>query len=417
MHREDSKIVRIAVFYDGNFFYHASNYYYYEHPQRMRLSIQGLHEFVRHEIAQREGAALPYCQIVDAHYFRGRLVAQEADERQVLLQERLFDDVLMREGIVTHYLPIGRQGEKGIDVWLALEALELATMKHFDVLALIAGDSDYVPLIRKLNNIGTRVMILGWDFEFEDNNGMLRRTSTSVRLFDEASYPIQMQNVLDDQARKNDPVIRNLFVPSDRSAAARWEPVREATGGPMGHDDTPDGDAIEPRLPPATNATPSLPRFRGPIRRLKSGYGFVGTATPGRDLFFVWHDLENTTFENLNEGDYLEYSLGANERGEYACSLVRIDKPPDQADPDEPSPALADHDQRYTGRIEALKNGYGFIATSQDGRDLFFVKSELENIDFESLNHGDLMEYSLGVNDRGECARCLRWLAAADDSP
>ncbi len=40
---------------------------------------------------------------------------------------------LMSEGVTTHYLPLrnfgGRREEKGIDVWLALEAFELAIYK------------------------------------------------------------------------------------------------------------------------------------------------------------------------------------------------------------------------------------------------------------------------------------------------
>ena len=40
----------------------------------------------------------------------------------------------MRHGIVAHYLPLGPYGEKGIDVWLALEAYELGIHKRFDIL-------------------------------------------------------------------------------------------------------------------------------------------------------------------------------------------------------------------------------------------------------------------------------------------
>src|ERR1700745_3625330 len=88
---------------------------------------------------------------------------------QKLLGDRIFDDVLMREGIATHYLPLGPRGEKGIDVWLALEACELAIYKRFNVLVLIACDSDCIPLVRKVNTLGTRVMVVGWDFEYIDH--------------------------------------------------------------------------------------------------------------------------------------------------------------------------------------------------------------------------------------------------------
>ena len=49
------------------------------------------------------------CQIVEAHYFRGRLAALEAAAKDSLLNERLFEDVLMKEGVITHSLPLVRQ--------------------------------------------------------------------------------------------------------------------------------------------------------------------------------------------------------------------------------------------------------------------------------------------------------------------
>ena len=44
--------------------------------------------------------------------------------------------------------------EKGVDVSLALETLELAIFKQFNILVLIASDGDYVPLVRKLMQWG-----------------------------------------------------------------------------------------------------------------------------------------------------------------------------------------------------------------------------------------------------------------------
>ena len=86
---------------------------------------------LRHRIftnfnADAEGVDAEYAQIVDAHFFRGRLWAREAEARQQLYAERVFDDILMAEGVVTHYLPIPQKSVKGIDVWLALEAFELS---------------------------------------------------------------------------------------------------------------------------------------------------------------------------------------------------------------------------------------------------------------------------------------------------
>src|SRR5690606_19415357 len=115
------RIVRIGVFYDGHFFSHVSNFYVYHHERRSRISLTGLHAFVRDEVARREGTDVRYCQIVDAHYFRGRLGAGDAQERDILLKERQFEDVLVRGGVVPHYVAVqldadgSPRRDKGID--------------------------------------------------------------------------------------------------------------------------------------------------------------------------------------------------------------------------------------------------------------------------------------------------------------
>ena len=184
MSTNKQKLTRIGVFYDGNYFLHVSNYYAYHHERRSRISIAGLHEFVRQHIADEDDKDFALCQIVDAHYFRGRLSAQEAsNEGNRLYYDRLFDDILMMEGVTTHYLPVrtvqGYRQERGIDVWMALEAFELTLHKQFDVVVLIASDSDFVPLVRKLHTLGVRVMVLTWDYEFYDEEG--RRRAAGAR--------------------------------------------------------------------------------------------------------------------------------------------------------------------------------------------------------------------------------------------
>ena len=102
---KNNKLTRIGVFYDGNYFLHVSNYYAYVHKRKARISVSGLHDYIRHKVAEVEGDSSGYrhCQIVDSHYFRGRLNAKDASEKSnSLYYDRLFDDVLMKEGITTH---------------------------------------------------------------------------------------------------------------------------------------------------------------------------------------------------------------------------------------------------------------------------------------------------------------------------
>ncbi|MEG3439288.1 NYN domain-containing protein [Pannus brasiliensis CCIBt3594] len=303
MTQAESKLTRIGVFYDGNFFFHVSNYYHYYHERRARISVAGLHEFIRHQVADSESSDVKYSQIVDAHYFRGRPRAQDADQRGLLLKERLFDDVLVREGVVTHYLPLGPEGEKGIDVWLALEAYELAIYKRFDVSVLIACDGDFLPLVRKLNTIGTRVMLIGWDFKYTDSNNQERETRTAQVLLDEVTYPVMMHQVIDDRSRRNDSLVNNLFV--------SYKEFREVTNFAA--------------LGSSKTKITSEQVLEGTIKDIRAGFGFIKPSSGNQNLFFYYGDVVNADFNDLKVGDRVRYTLGTNQKGICAVNVEVID--------------------------------------------------------------------------------------------
>ncbi len=215
-----SKLTRIAIFIDGGYYDEVSKYYKFQHSRRARISINGLQAFVRHKVAECEKTEESYCQIVEAHYFRGRFSAADAKAAGKLGDQAAFDDILIRAGVVQHYMPLrtyrGKSQEMGIDVWLSLEAFDLAVHKRFDVLALIGCDADYVPLARKLSGIGTRTMVLAWDFEYEfrDDKGVKQRKEqrTSQALIESCIYPVMMIPLIDDRSKKDDSIIKGLFV-------------------------------------------------------------------------------------------------------------------------------------------------------------------------------------------------------------
>ncbi len=315
-----SKMTKIGVFYDGNYFLHVSNYYNYDHPRQRRLSITGLHKFIKQEVADREKSSAEVCQIVDAHYFRGRLSAQEAHQRgAVLYWDRVFDDILMSAGVTTHYLPLkntnGRREEKGIDVWLALEAYENAVYKHFDVVVLIASDGDFLPLVRKLNTIGTRVMILSWDFEFTNDMGKMMVTRTSQDLLEEASYPVPMHEIIDNRLRRNDPLITNIFVPGE--SKRRNHPIFVAD----------DSEDPEPRAEEYDGAVGEV--HSSEILSLKNGYGFI--KFPPNNLFFHYTSVKELDFNDLLVGDKVEFTLDKNEDKQFIATNVQLIEAEDAA--------------------------------------------------------------------------------------
>ena len=310
------RLSRIGVFYDGGYFAKVSDYYRYAHPRGTRLSIPGLHSFARHEVSEREQIEVRYCQIVDAHYFRGRFPAHISQQQpQKLVQDRRFDDVLMRAGVTTHYLPRVGGEEKGIDVWMALEALELALYRRFDILVLVTGDGDYVPLARKLNSLGTRVMLLAWDCTWQDPAGQPETIRTSQALIEEATYAVMMHNIIDDPARRNDVVTNGLFLPPPPP-----EP-KPASGSYPSYASYP--SATRPNDENAAGVAQETDFVTGSVYSIHDTYGFVQD-TEHKTWFFHKDNLVGVRLEDLQPYERVRFAIGAGPRGEQAIAVKRM---------------------------------------------------------------------------------------------
>ncbi len=309
MQIEKSKeLIRIGVFYDGNYFFHVSNYYNYVHGRHSRISISGLHDFIRNKVAAVEYGPLGFahCQIVDAHYFRSRPGAAEASQKgNLLYYDRVFDDILMSEGITTHYLPLKNSGggtprlDKSIDVLLALEAFDLAFHNRFDVIVLIASDGDYVPLARKLNSLGTRIMLLSWDFDYRDDYGNHRVTRTSQDLLNMVTYPVYMEEIINDPKPEEVPLVESLFVNKDPASKLEANELQDVEEEPV-------GDEFEVST----------------ILSVKSGYGFI--KFPPENLFFHYEAVVGCDFYDLEPGDQVKFRIVTNEKGDDVAMDVEL---------------------------------------------------------------------------------------------
>ena len=326
------EVLRIGIFYDGYYFYKVSNFYKYEHEKKARISISGLHDFIKFEVAQLVGLDIRQCQIIDAHYFKGRSSAREMGEK--LQSERVFEDILMRENIVTHYLPLrfneyNVAQEKGIDVWLALEAYELAIYKHFDILVLVAGDGDYVPLVRKLHTLGTQVMLISWDFSYHNESGDVVETKTSRQLQDEVFFSVPMHQRVDQNG--ND-YVKNLFVPDkgyerNYGQQLNFKLENDVSGAEPGSDyDIPSYFLSQKKLIESTSVIISLNA---------NGFGFIKDESQN-NIFFHYSTLTNRDFSELQTGMTVKYQLEedterSKREGELryrACRVAVIDQPP-----------------------------------------------------------------------------------------
>ncbi len=152
----------IGLFIDGG--YYAKIDEALRHNSGLGLDLKKLMHFIRTTVAEHYDTTIDECQIVESHYFRGRYRANLAEQKRILFPERRFEDALIENDVIFHYKHLreidGTIIEKGIDVWYALEAYELATVRHFDVVVLITGDADHEMLIRKLKALKSNVILL-----------------------------------------------------------------------------------------------------------------------------------------------------------------------------------------------------------------------------------------------------------------
>ncbi len=307
----NTRPVKVGIFYDGSYFTHVSNYYNYVHPHRRRLHIGGLHDFIRHMVAEREGTSVNMCHVIDAHFFRGRFSAKDANEKpNQLYYDRVFDDVLMYNGVQTHYLPVkdlmGRKREKGVDVLMALETYELCMLKRFDVVVLVASDGDHVTLVRKLHALGCKTMLLAWDFEYvEETSGETQTTRTSNDLWHAVTFPLEMADLVEEGLRSNDEVVKDMFVTKEMMPR---EPSSETDRAAVVEIDDQE-------------------RHIGQVMSLHNGYGFI--RFPENNLFFLHDDLVDIEFSDLRIGEDLEFNVAVNNKGQRVAK--QITRPPSAA--------------------------------------------------------------------------------------
>lgn len=204
--------ISVGVFIDGG--YYAKVNRALKAVESSIIRVRSLFEFISTRLAREEGVNPSDCQITEAHYFRGRYRVKEAYDKHLLYNERKFEDTLIENDVVFHYKHLReteRDGvvqviEKGVDVWFALEAYELATFRHFDYVVLITGDADHEMLVRKLKALKIKTVLLTWNLTDVD--------ATSPLLREEAGHHWELSQVLKDNPRLKQGLLYRLREPA-----------------------------------------------------------------------------------------------------------------------------------------------------------------------------------------------------------
>lgn len=304
-------LIRLGIFYDGNYLLHVSNYYNYFHERRSRISMHGLHKYIKYYVSSIEDIDTKYVTIIQSHYFKSRLSVKEVGNKQnQLFFDRLFDDVLMMENVVAHYHPVrniqGIKMEKEIGMNLALHAYEIASNNKIDLLVLVACDGDYVSLIKKINGLGIKVLLVSWDFEYTDDQNYLRMTKTSQDLIEEATYHLALNEIIDDPANKGNTFIESLFV----SKLDRRYDI------PQYFDEVSNEDL--------STLESDNQIHESSILSLKNGYGFI--KYPPNNLFFHYQSVQDADFNELQIGDEVLFEIAKKDNGEELAINVRPKK-------------------------------------------------------------------------------------------
>jgi len=252
-----------------------------------------------------------YVTITESHYFKSRLSVKEVGNKQnQLFFDRLFDDVLMMENVVSHYHPVrniqGIKMEKEIGINLALHAYEIASNNKIDLLVLVACDGDYVSLIKKINGLGIKVLLVSWDFEYTDDQNYLRMTKTSQDLIEETTYHLALNEIIDDPANKGNSFVEGLFV----SKLDRRYDI------PQYFDEVGNEDL--------STLESDNQIHESSILSLKNGYGFI--KYPPNNLFFHYQSVQDADFNELQIGDEVLFEIAKKDNGEELAINVRPKK-------------------------------------------------------------------------------------------
>ena len=134
---------RVAVFIDGSNFYHALK-------QRFKRASLDFARLVRVLVGKRE--------LVRAYYYNAPYDRKHPKARE---QQQFFD--MLRK---TPYLELqlgrlqpkrGTTVQKGVDVKLAVQMIDFAYHDTYDTAILVSGDSDFVPAVQFVKDLGKHV--------------------------------------------------------------------------------------------------------------------------------------------------------------------------------------------------------------------------------------------------------------------
>ncbi len=198
----DKSLCRIGVFYDGTYFKLAQMHFYADRNLGW-LSFPPFHVMIENFIREKEQGYFNY-RVVYAGWYQGLFSSTHSTDQQRKMDRNRHLD-LLHAGIEPKYVPMSEnQGEKGVDITLAIDTLSICWEGKVDIAVLITGDGDFVPLARALMKHGIRVATVYFEYQTGKKNAF-----ANERLLTVSNYILNVNEL--EQDRKHQGIFRGLF--------------------------------------------------------------------------------------------------------------------------------------------------------------------------------------------------------------
>ena len=200
----DKSLCKVGVFYDGTYFTHAQHHFYADRKLGWLVFIP-FHDLIEAFVREKEQGYFNY-RVVYAGWYQGLFSTTQSDDHQRKTERNRHID-LMHAGIEPKFVPMSmsqKQKEKGVDISMALDALQVGLEGKIDIAVLVTGDGDFVPLARALMKNGIRVATVY--FEYESGK---RKSFANERLLNVSNYILNVNEYEKD--RKYQTMFRGLF--------------------------------------------------------------------------------------------------------------------------------------------------------------------------------------------------------------
>ncbi|MEZ4103079.1 MAG: NYN domain-containing protein [Candidatus Paceibacterota bacterium] len=195
--------MRAALLIDGTYFYIINNYYGSVSRHKRSFEIPLLIQYFQKVIAKALKEKVDDIEFLHGHLYIG---VRDSEINRFQSEEMVeYGDA----GIVTHVSPLithpdGKSREKGVDTSLVADGTEWISRDEIDVLVLIAGDADFIPLVRKSKKFKKNIFLFYWNINL--GKDYKEDISTSGKLVEElemtpeqkcVSLAINMERVIE----------------------------------------------------------------------------------------------------------------------------------------------------------------------------------------------------------------------------